>query len=128
MKLAAIILWLFGLITLAFGVWALLAPTQFAALAHYGLDHPGAVTELRAFYGGVEIGLGVFWILGALRQPLTRAALVSMISIWSGVVIARGLGLVLDGSGSTTMLVVLGTEIAAVIGAAIALNRLPASQ
>lgn len=128
MKLAAIVLWLFGLITLAFGVWALISPAQFAALAHYGLDHPGAVTELRAFYGGVEIGLGLFWILGALRQPLTRAALVSMICIWSGVVIARSLGMVLDGSVSTTMLVVLATEVVAVIGAAIALDRLPASQ
>ncbi|MEM7611277.1 MAG: DUF4345 family protein [Pseudomonadota bacterium] len=128
MTLAKVTLWLFGLITLAFGVWSLFAPESLAALIKWGIVAPASITEIRAFYGGVEIGLAAFWIAGALKPDLTRGALLSMLLVWGMVVISRGAGIILDDSYSSTMLGALIAEVAAAVMAFISLRRLPASR
>ncbi|MEM9172555.1 MAG: DUF4345 domain-containing protein [Pseudomonadota bacterium] len=121
---AKVVLWIVGLITLAFGAWTLALPFGIAGLVGYDLMTPGAITEIRAFYGGVELGLALFWISGAFKPSLLRPALVSMVMIWGAVAASRTLGIVLDGSLSQTMIVVLITEIASAVLALIALTRL----
>ncbi|MEL6868962.1 MAG: DUF4345 domain-containing protein [Pseudomonadota bacterium] len=127
MTFAKIVLWLFGLITLAFGAYSLVAPEQLAQLTQYDLRSSGAITEIRAFYGGLELGLAAFWIAGALKPSLLRAALVSMILVWSAVAASRVFGLIIDDSLTSTMIIVLVSEVLGAALAFIALQRLPAS-
>ncbi|MEO0575876.1 MAG: DUF4345 domain-containing protein [Pseudomonadota bacterium] len=128
MSFAKVVLWLVGLITLAFGALSLVAPQKIAELTQFGLLSAGAITEVRAFYGGVELGLAAFWIAGAIKPTLMRGALVSMVLVWGAVVFSRAAGIVLDGSFNATMGVVLGIEILSAVLAYVALTRLPANQ
>ena len=128
MNFARIVLWLFGGITLAFGAWSLADPVGVSGLLKYELLTAGAATELRSFYGGVELGLAAFWIAGGLRAELLRAALVSMVLVWGAVVLSRVYGLIVDGSASTTLFVVLAVEVLSAVAAYVALSRLPATR
>lgn len=128
MAFAKGVLWVFGLITLAFGAWSLAAPESIAEVLKVTLLTPGAVTEIRSFYGGLELGLAGFWIMGATRADLTRPALVSMVVIWGSVALARIYGLVVDGGTASSLYVALASELAAAILAYLALSRLPATR
>jgi hypothetical protein len=63
-----------GLGFLAFGLWLVLAPA--AALAPLGITAtPTGLIELRAFYGGLELGLGAFFLACAAKPDWRRAGL-----------------------------------------------------
>ena len=109
--LAKVVLWLLGLGFLGLGSWALVAPHSFSELVQFSLNSSLAVTELRAFYGGLELGLGIFFILGALRPDLTKAALTAGAIAMSAVALGRLFGVLVDDSTSTLMFSVLGIEI-----------------
>lgn len=125
--MAKIVLWLFGLITLVLGVYSFFAPASIAQMVGLGPIAPGGTTEIRAFYGGLEIGIGLYWILTAIKPAITRAGLYSMVFVWGAVALTRGIGVLLDSSASSTMLGALGLETVATVLAIIALKRLPAS-
>ena len=122
--MAKIVLWIFGLITLAFGIWSLVSPHAVAAAVKLGLAEPASVTEFRAFYGGLEAGIALFWIYAAGQAALQRGALLSMIFVWGGVALTRGAGILIDGSASGTMLFALGLEVGAAVASSIALRGL----
>lgn len=126
MKFAKILLLLYGVVTAAFGVWAVALPQSLAGVLNYSLLTPGAVTELRAFYGGLELALGAYWLLAALRRDLVSAGLLSMILVWGFVAASRLLGFAVDGAVTTPSIVALATEVAGCVLAAAALRRLPA--
>lgn len=108
----------------AFGVAFLLSPAKLAELA--GLSAPGklGLIELRAFYGGLEIGLGVFLAVTAMRRdwqlPGLLAALLSLI----GVVAARIYGMTVEGWPGATVLVFLALELGGVVLAGFGLMRI----
>lgn len=74
-RFALIVLWLAGLGFLGFGLWLLVDPVGGLA----GVDIEGTtaagVVELRAFYGGLEVGLGLFLIACAQRPGWREAGL-----------------------------------------------------
>ena len=115
---ASIVLVFFGLSFGAFGVWALVSPTGLAGLLHFGLQTPGAITELRAFYGGLEIGLCAFLLFAVAHRPLVPGALLALTFIAGGIGLARIAGIVADSSLSGLMIGVLIWELA---GAALGL-------
>lgn len=126
MTFAKILLVIYGVVTAAFGAWALAAPQSLAGLLGYTLQTPGAVTELRAFYGGLELALGGYWLLAALRRDMLAAGLLSMILVWGFVAASRAIGFAIDGGIVTPSIVALVTEVAGFVLAAAALRRLPA--
>ncbi|MEO1573422.1 MAG: DUF4345 family protein [Pseudomonadota bacterium] len=115
---ASTVLVFFGLSFGVFGVWALVSPTGLAGLLHFGLETPGAVTELRAFYGGLEIGLCAFLLFAVAHRPLVPGALLALTFIAGGIALARIVGIVADSSLSGLMIGVLVWELA---GAALGL-------
>lgn len=115
---AKVVLVFFGLSFGGFGVWALLSPLSLAKLVHFSLDTPGAVTEIRAFYGGLEIGLAIFMIAAAFYRPLIPGALLALVAAAGGIGLARIIGIIADGSGSTFMYSALVWELS---GAALGL-------
>ena len=81
---------------LGFGAWLLASPT--VALGKIGIEARSAtgLVELRAFYGGMEIGLGLFLAWCALRPEWRQAGLwlvllanggaglARLVAIWAG--------------------------------------------
>ena len=106
------VLIIFGLGFGVFGVWALLAPQSLAQLLHFGLQTPGAVTEMRAFYGGLELGLAGLLLAAVVVRSLVPGALLALTVAAGGIAIGRLIGLALDGSGSGLMFGALAFELA----------------
>ena len=107
---ATVVLVFFGLSFLAFGLWALFAPVSLAALVHFGMESPASVTEIRAFYGGLEIGLAAFLIWSAFDKEMLPAALIALAAVAGGIALARVAGILVDGSASGMMFGALAFE------------------
>jgi len=73
----------------AFGLWLLLEPA--GALGKIGIEARSAVglVELRAFYGGMEIGLGLFLAWCCLRPEWQLAGLWLVVLANGGAGLAR---------------------------------------
>jgi hypothetical protein len=63
---------------------------------------PAAVTDVRAYYGGLQLGLAAFIGLSLLRLDLIRAALTLLVLVYSALALARIGGLWLDGGAQQT--------------------------
>ncbi len=118
-----IILALAAVCLLGFGILMLIAPAGVLAGLGITLGTPEAVTEIRAFYGGLEIGLGLalgFCLIqpGMLRQGLALSSL-----CYGTVALARLVGMLVDGSGGTFLLSALALEIGLCVASGWALRR-----
>ena len=83
---------------LAFGLWLLLDPV--GALGKIGIQASSAtgLVELRAFYGGMEIGLGLFLAACAWRPDWQGAGSWLVLLANGGAGLARLSGLALEGA------------------------------
>lgn len=77
-------------------------PHEMANLSGMLLMSPAASTDMRAFYGGLQIGLAAFIGLSLSRFDLTRAALTLLVLLYSSLALARIGGLWLDGGAQQT--------------------------
>lgn len=127
MSLARIVLWLGGLGFLGFGVAFLVAPVELIAQAGVAVSGEAAATELRAFYGGLEIALGLLLIGADLRGRRLEGLILSL-AAYGGIGSVR-LAALLAGSGSNDfMWYALATEAALAGLSALAMRgiRVPA--
>jgi len=83
---------------LAFGLWLFADPV--GALSKVGIASTSATgtIELRAFYGGMELGLGLFLGWCALRPEWQSAGLWLVLLANGGAGLARLLGILLAGA------------------------------
>ena len=91
------VLALAGLGFLGFGLWFLVDPI--GPLAAIGITATGApaATEFRAFYGGLEVGLGVLMVAAAIRPAWRIPGLWLVIATNGGIAAGRLLGVTIDG-------------------------------
>ncbi len=90
-----------GFVFVIFGAGYLLSPE--GLMEATGLTgSPAGVTDVRATYGGFQIGFGIFMILAASRPAFVGIALFATAIVVGSVGVGRGVGLVLDGSPSAT--------------------------
>ncbi|MBU1329769.1 MAG: DUF4345 domain-containing protein [Gammaproteobacteria bacterium] len=61
-----------------------------------------AATDVRAYYGGLQIGLAAFLAMALSREDLVRAALTLLVLLYSALGLARIGGLWLDGGAQQT--------------------------
>lgn len=111
MRLDVFALVLGGLSFLGFGALMLVAPQ--AVMASLGLILPDGVptTEIRAFYGGLELGLGAL-LLAAVAVPAHRPyALVLGAVSYGAIGLARALAMWVDSSSSQFLWIALATEL-----------------
>jgi len=87
-----------GLGFLGYGIAFLIAPEAMLAGAGMQLTRTGAVVELRAFYGGLEIGLGLCLLVAGFQDRLIRPALWLTLASNGGIGGSRLLGLALGGA------------------------------
>ena len=94
MSLDRVVLALSSAFVLLAGVACIVAPASFAQQA--GLSAaPSALTEIRAFYGGLQVGIGCFLIWCIRQRTLTFAGLLLVAFAVGGAGIARVLGMLI---------------------------------
>jgi len=122
MSLHRIVLALNGIFCLLAGVACIVAPTSLAEQAGLSLT-PSALTEIRAFHGGLLVGLGCFQIW-CIRQPAwTFAGLLMVALSVGGAGIARVFGMLVDREPTAYHLLNLAIEITTVAVVIFAVSR-----
>jgi hypothetical protein len=104
---------------------ALLVRPSFLGVVGVALTEPAAAAEIRAFYGGLELGLAAFFARAAARAAWHRPALVAQVLAFGGVVLGRLVGLVVDGAGAPLLFASLALEAAGAGLGLWALRRTP---
>jgi hypothetical protein len=100
-------------IFVAFGVAFLLAPVKIGSWIDLTPSANTGRTELRAFYGGLELGWGAFFALAALRKQWHVPALVAALLGYVGLAAARIYGISVEGGASMVTVLTLLAEVAA---------------
>lgn len=94
MLLAKIILSLTAAIWIGYGAWLFVDPQALSYMG-YGLDNWSAIVEVQAMYGGAEIALGIFALLGVLKpKQYMQPALMLWFMIYGSLVIGRIVGII----------------------------------
>jgi hypothetical protein len=124
-RLARLTLWLGGLGFLGFGLAFFVAPLQTFAMFGLALQGDLAATELRAFYGGLELALGALLIAADLRPGARRHGLLLSLACFGGLGTARLLGIVLAGGATPLLWAALATELSLAALSAAALRTTP---
>ncbi|MAG32486.1 MAG: hypothetical protein CL908_16510 [Deltaproteobacteria bacterium] len=87
----------FGFLSLVFGLAYLLAPAALTEPAGFGELSATAMTDVRATYGGFQIGMGAFLVWAARAEERHKGALVLVALSIGAVFFSRLAGLALDG-------------------------------
>jgi Domain of unknown function (DUF4345) len=92
-----LVLVIIGLSFVGFGAAFIAYPGDMASLVSLALINATARTDVRATYGGLEFGVGVFFLACALRRDFVRVGLFAAACVLVAMATARTVGLVLDG-------------------------------
>ena len=115
------VLALLGAFVLLAGLACLAAPASLAQQAGWSAT-PAGLTEIRAFYGGLQIGFGCFLIWCSREHTRTFFGLLVEGLVVGGVGMARGLGMLIDRSPTMYLLGNLAVEAATVALVAVAIS------
>lgn len=102
MLFARVVLALQLLVLAGFGVAYFLWPEEMGAVSGMLLMESSAVTDVRAYYGALPIGLAVFLGLCLWLPELTRPALILLLVLYGSLALGRIVGLWLDGGAQQT--------------------------
>jgi hypothetical protein len=128
MKAGRILLLFSGMALLAYAAVFLFDPTVLGGLVGLSFDSADARIEIRAFYGGFELGLGLFLLQAARAPHWTRVGLAAFALVFGAAGLARAWGLAEFGGTGAAQQVVAAIEIGAAAfaaGFARALPRFP---
>lgn len=94
---ARILLAVQALLLAGFGLAYFIRPQEMANFSGMLLMAPAAITDVRAYYGGLQLGLALYLVLALLRGDLLRPALMLLVLLYASLFCARLGGLWLDG-------------------------------
>jgi uncharacterized membrane protein len=80
-----------------FGFVFLFYPSEMAAIVGIAFPTTRPRTDFRAMYGGLEIGVGVFLLICAMRREFVRVGLFASACALVAMATSRSVGLMLDG-------------------------------
>jgi hypothetical protein len=89
-----IILWISAFAFISYGLVCFFVPDIPASAIGYSLTNADSAIEIIAMYGGVQIAIGLFSLLGARVETLRYSSLTALMLIYSGLAIGRLYGLV----------------------------------
>ena len=124
MRFATIYLRIMGGFSVLFGLVYLIAPGGMTDAAGFGALAPGGVTDVRATYGGFQLGLGFFLLWAAAERSRVSMALVLVALSIGAVGSSRAIGLVLDGEPNPFHVMGLVTEVSLTALTLFALGKL----
>ena len=106
------------------GITLLIFPGLLEIVGVMELTGSGTI-EIRAFYGGLELGIALFFLLAINRPKWLKPALVLQVCILGGVAIGRMLGLVITSwQAQLVIYIILAAEGTLAILGAVALSKL----
>lgn len=125
MLFARIVLGLGALMYGVLGILFLLVPKRLEQKLGLRYDSPAAITEIRAFYGGLELGLALFMAYCIVQPAALRPGLWALVLVALGSALGRAYGLVVDGkSESFTVTYLIFEVVTGLLGlAALLLTR-----
>ena len=112
MRLMVILLRINAALFFVFGIGFIFAPAvlaQFVTGAAPAL--PTALTDMRATYGGMALGIGIFFAYTTWVQRGVYEAVIGAVLVMLGLALGRTLGIVIDGSPNKMMHLLLAAEI-----------------
>lgn len=86
-----------GVLTILFGVIYLFVPATMTDPAGFGPLRGSALTDIRATYGGFQIGMGAFLLWAAGAEDRMRAGLILIALSIGSLFLSRALGVLMDG-------------------------------
>ncbi len=111
--MAKLILWLNAAVFAGFGVACALWPAGIAELTTGAIPaSTSAMTDFRAVYGGMMIGIGLLLALTTRNDKTVRIGLQAVFLILICMAVTRTMGLLIDGSPNQYMLLYLVAEAA----------------
>jgi hypothetical protein len=125
MRFARAYLLFFAAMGLFFGLWYLIAPTGLTDPTGFGPLGPNALTDVRATYGGFQIGAGLFLLWAVADPARVRTALVLQTLTIGAIASCRLVGIAVDGSPNAFLLSALASEIVLTAVGLFALSRTP---
>lgn len=84
-----IYLWLNAAMYLVLGAWCTLLPDKTASSIGFAFTKAGARSEYITVYGGLEVGLGVYFLLAALNPAWRQAGLLLGLCLYGGLALWR---------------------------------------
>lgn len=124
MSFARAVLALSALAFAGIGAAFLLAPADMGTHVDVALGSVTAHNDVRAVYGGLQLGVALWLALAAARGEWLRPALLAQLCVFGGLFGARLLSLALDGRPSDLALALQLAEAVALVCGGIALQRL----
>jgi hypothetical protein len=98
MALARFVLIFTGISFFGYAVACFLFPVEVAGrFTGYGLEAAAGMVEVRAMYGGLQAGFGVFCLLAGWRQAWTGPALAAIACVMGGLVLTRSIAMGIHG-------------------------------
>jgi ABC-type thiamin/hydroxymethylpyrimidine transport system permease subunit len=97
MRAAKIYLILMAIMSVVFGVIYLFWPLSMTDPMGFGPLAPSALTDVRATYGGFQIGTGLFMLFCLRPDRLRLGMLLALLSV-GAIAGSRAIGLVIDGA------------------------------
>jgi hypothetical protein len=105
-------LYVLGAMSIVFGLIYLLAPEWMTDPTGFGPLTPNGKTDVRATYGGFQLGAGAFVLWAAADASRVRLALVLQVLTIGAIAVSRAIGILIDGSPNATLVFALVSEIA----------------
>ena len=117
MRLTQMFLLLSGIGFMLIGINTFRDPIAAMVGVELGVQSINALNEVRANYGGMQIGIGILLFSAALLQWLSRSALLALSLITGGLVVGRLVSIMLDGMPNTTVQALLILEFVTTVAA-----------
>lgn len=121
MNLTKFSLGLTAAVTAGFGIGCLIAPKKMLAKVDVKPTSGTGRTELRAMYGGFELGLAAFFAYSAVNEDMASAGLLAQTLGLSGLALGRLTGIAID-RPKAIMYPLLAAEAGSAIVGAVALK------
>jgi hypothetical protein len=107
-----------------FGFWYLFAPAGLTDPTGFGPLAPNALTDVRATYGGFQIGLGLFTFWAAADPARVRTGLLLQALTIGAIGSCRLVGFAIDGAPNGFLISAIVSEVTLTAIALIALRRI----
>ena len=111
MQLARVFLAVMAAVTACYALAFLARPDLLGRLVELDYRGPNAYAEVRAFYGGLELGLALFFGWAALHPPAVRTALIAFALLFGCAGVARAWGMAEFGLSGPTQPAAAAVEV-----------------
>ena len=125
MKFGKIIVWINCWLFVGFGLGFIFIPEALAtSITGAAPTTPSAMTDMRATYGGMALGLASIFGLCAKNEGSIRLGAQGVLAVMLGLAVARVIGILFDGAPNIFIWLLLFAEAIMGILAALALRKM----